>query len=75
MSCGIDRRHSLDLALLWLRCRPAAIAPIRPLAWEIPNAKDVALKRQKKKKKREREKEKKEKERKKRRELPSWFSC
>ena len=28
----------LDLALLWLWCRPAAEAPIRPLAWEPPYA-------------------------------------
>ena len=27
-----------DLALLWLWCRPAATAPIRPLAWEPPYA-------------------------------------
>ena len=39
---------SLDLVLLWLWCRPAAIAPIRALAWEPPNATDVALKSQKK---------------------------
>ena len=32
-----------DPALLWLRCRPAAIAPIGPLAWERPNAMGVAL--------------------------------
>ena len=25
-----------DPVLLWLWCRPAAIAPIRPLAWELP---------------------------------------
>ena len=25
-----------DLAVLWLWCRPAALAPIRPLAWEPP---------------------------------------
>ena len=42
----------LDPALLWLWCRPAAAAPIRPLAWEFPYATDVALK---KKKERERE--------------------
>ena len=45
-----------DPALLWLWCRPAAIAPIRPLAWEPPYAAEVALemaKRQKKKKKKE----------------------
>ena len=27
-------------------CRPAAIAPTRPLAWELPYAVGVALKRQ-----------------------------
>ena len=40
-----------DLALLWLWCRPAAVALIRPLAWEPPYALGVALKRPKKKKK------------------------
>ena len=43
-----------DLALLWLWCRPAATAPIIPLAWEPPYAVGTALekeKRQKKKKK------------------------
>ena len=39
-----------DLVLLWLWCRPAATALIRPLAWEISYAAGVALKRQKKKK-------------------------
>ena len=58
MSCGVGRIHSLDLALLCLWCRPAAIAPIRPLAWEPPYAAGEALKRQKTKKK-ERKKEKK----------------
>ena len=38
MNCGIGCRHGLDLALLWLWCRPAATAPIRPLAWEPPYA-------------------------------------
>ena len=45
MSCGIGRRHSLDLELLWLWCRPAAL--IGPLAWEPPYATHVALKRKK----------------------------
>ena len=36
-----------DLALLWLWCRPAAVAPVRPLAWEPPYAASAALKRQK----------------------------
>ena len=40
-----------DPALLWLRCRPAATGPIRPLTWELPNAAGVALKRYKTKKK------------------------
>ena len=33
-----------DLALLWLWYRPAAVAPIPPLAWELPYAAAVALK-------------------------------
>ena len=39
-----------DPALLWLWCRPAATAPIRPLAWEPPYAEGVALKKNKRKK-------------------------
>ena len=31
------------MVLLWL-CRPAAVAPIQPLAWELPYASGVALK-------------------------------
>ena len=50
-----------DPMLLWLWCRPAAEAPIRPLAWEPPYATGVALKRQKKKKKEKRKKVKKRK--------------
>ena len=51
MSCGVGCRWSLDPTLLWLRCRPAAVAMIRPLAWEPPHAAGagVALKRQKNK--------------------------
>ena len=33
-----------DLVLLWLWCRPAAVAPIRPLVWELPCAVGAALK-------------------------------
>ena len=51
MSCGVVCRCGLDLALLWLWRRPAAIASIRPLAWEPPHVAGVAIKRQKKKKK------------------------
>ena len=35
--------------MLWLWYRPAAVAPIQPLAWESPSAKGVALKKKKKK--------------------------
>ena len=38
VSCGVGRRSGLDLALLWLCVRPAAAAPIQPLAWELPCA-------------------------------------
>ena len=38
-----------DPALLWLWRRPAATAPIRPLAWEPPYAAGATLKRPKKK--------------------------
>ena len=58
VSCGVDRKLGLDLALLRLWHRPAAIAPIGLLAWELPYAAGAALKRQKTKK----EKKKKEKE-------------
>ena len=34
---------------LWLWHRPAAVAPIQPLAWELPYVMGAALKRQKKK--------------------------
>ena len=64
MSCGLGRRRGSDPELLWLWCRPAATAPIRPLAWEPPYAADAALKGQKTKdreKKKEREKKDKNK--------------
>ena len=48
MSCGVGHRHSLDPALLWLWCSPAAAAPIQPLAWEPPCAVAVALRPKKK---------------------------
>ena len=44
MSCGIGHRYGLDLALLWLWWRPATVALIRPLAWELPYAMRAALK-------------------------------
>ena len=39
------RGRGPDPTLLWLWCRPAATAPIRPLAWEPPYALGVALKK------------------------------
>ena len=51
MSSGIGRRQGSDPVLLWLWHRPAAVASMRPLAWESPCAAGAALKRQKKKKK------------------------
>ena len=57
MSYGVGRRRGSDPTLLWLWYRPAATAPIRPLAWEPPYATGAALeKTDKKKKKKERKK-------------------
>ena len=53
MSCGVGHRRGSDPVLLWLWLRPAAAAPIQPLAWELPYtlyAAVAALKRKKKKK-------------------------
>ena len=50
MSCGIGCRSGSDPVLLWLWRRPAATAPIRPLASEPPYAVGVALEKEKKKK-------------------------
>ena len=47
-----------DPPLLWLWCRLAATAPIRPLAWEPSYAKGVALEKAKRQKKKRRRKEK-----------------
>ena len=47
MSCGVGHRRGSDLALLWLWHRPAAIAPIRPLAWEPAYAAGAALEKAK----------------------------
>ena len=51
MSCGVGRRCGSDLILLWVWCRLAATAPVRPLAWEPPYATGVALEKAKKDKK------------------------
>ena len=44
MSYGVGHSYDSDLALLWLWRRPAAIVPIRPLAWESPQAVRAVLK-------------------------------
>ena len=46
MSCGVGHRRGSDAVLLWLWHWLAAVAPMRPLAWELPCAEGVALKRQ-----------------------------
>ena len=45
LSYGVGHRCDSDPVLLWLWCRPAATALIRPLVWEPPYAADVALKK------------------------------
>ena len=47
MSCGVGCRcgSELVLVLLWLWHRLAAVAPIRPLAWELPYAEGAAVKK------------------------------
>ena len=43
----MGHRCGSDLVLLWLCCRPAAVALIQPLAWEPPYAAGAALESQK----------------------------
>ena len=50
VSCSIGHRCSSNPILLWLWYRPAAVALIKPLVWDLPNAAGVALKKEKKKK-------------------------
>ena len=45
MNCGAGQRPGLDPTWLWPWHRPAAVAPIGPLAWEPPYAVCVALKK------------------------------
>ena len=49
MSYGVGYRGDSTPALLWLWCRLAAVAPIQPLAWELPCAAGAAFKKKKKK--------------------------
>ena len=59
MSSGVGHRSGLDLALLWLWCGLAAVALIRPLAWEPPYFTGAALKKDQKKTKKDEKKENK----------------
>jgi len=49
LSCGVGPsvgpRYGLNLMLLLLWCRLAAVDPILALAWELPNALGVTLKK------------------------------
>ena len=56
VSCGVGPRCGSDPELLWLWCRPAATAMIRPLAWEPPYVTSEALKDKKKKKEKKKNK-------------------
>ena len=51
VSCGVGLRRAWDPALLWPWYRPAATAPVAPLAWEPLYAVGTALKKKKTKKK------------------------
>ena len=48
MSCGVGCSHSMDLALVWLWCRPEGAPLVQPLAWELPYGRSAAIKRKKK---------------------------
>ena len=50
-SCGIglNQRYGSDHKLLWLW--PTAVAPMRPLTWELPHTSGAAVTKKKKKKK------------------------
>ena len=48
VSCGVGRRCGSGPMWLWLWHRPAAVAPIGPLAWEPPYVECTALKKKKK---------------------------
>ena len=44
MSYGVGHRRGSVPTLLWLWCRPAAVAPIQPLAWKLQYAAGTDLK-------------------------------
>ena len=58
MSHGVGHQRGSDLAWLWLWRRPAAVAPIRPPAWERLCASGAALKKTKDKNKNKNKKRK-----------------
>ena len=47
-SCSVGHRCGWDPELLWLWCRPAAAALIRPVAQELPYAMDTVVKKERK---------------------------
>jgi len=51
----VGHRLGSDPELLWLWCRTAAVAPIRPLAWKPPYASRAAPEKTKKDKKKKKE--------------------
>ena len=65
MNSGVGCRHSWDPVLLWLWRRPAAVAQIQPLAWELLYAVGMALKNKKQNKTKQKKKSKTNKQKKK----------
>ena len=59
MNCGVGHRCGSDLALLWLWCRLAVAAAVRPLTWEPPCAAPVALRNKTKQKNQQKQTNKK----------------
>ena len=51
-NCGVGHKRGSDPVLLWLWCRPAAVAPIRLLAWGLTYAADVLKSKERNKQKR-----------------------
>ena len=50
VGCSVGQRCGSDPMLLWLWCRPAVVALIRPLVWEPPYAMGAALEKTKRRK-------------------------
>ena len=59
MSCSVGHRQGLDLVVVWLWYRLAAVAPIQPLALEFPYvAGEAVFKKKRKEEKRKRKRKK-----------------